>query len=116
LAGAYLFARPPLSQSEQEGWLASVTLATMLRLHLLQQWYFLSNPAIEEALNVLPTMRRFAGIELISDGIPDETMILTFCHLLEKQGVGEQIFQIVKAHLLARGMTPAWMHHHHSRP
>jgi len=44
-------------------------------------------------------MRRFAGIELISDRIPDETTILAFRHLLEKHNLGEQIFETVKAHL-----------------
>jgi IS5 family transposase len=77
----------------------------MLRVHLLQQWYSLSEPAIEEALIEVPTMRRFAGSELISDRIPDETPILTFRHLLEKHKLGEQIFETVKAHLRARGMT-----------
>jgi IS5 family transposase len=77
----------------------------MLRIHLLQQWYSLSDPAMEEALIEVPTMRRFAGIELISDRIPDETTILTFRHLLEKHELGEQIFETVKAHLSARGMT-----------
>ena len=80
-------------------------LATMLRIHLLQQWYSLSDPAMEEALIKTPTMRRFAGIELISDRIPDETTILTFRHLLEKHELGEQIFETVKAHLRERGMT-----------
>jgi len=80
-------------------------LATMLRVHLLQQWYSLSDPAMEEALIEVPTMRRFAGINLISDRIPDETTILTFRHLLEKHGLGEQIFETVKAHLSERGMT-----------
>jgi len=80
-------------------------LAMMLRIHLLQHWYSLSDPAMEEALIEVPTMRRFAGIELISDRIPDETTILTFRHLLEKHGLGEQIFEVVKAHLSARGMT-----------
>jgi IS5 family transposase len=50
-------------------------------------------------------MRRFAGIELISDRIPDETTILTFRHLLEKHELGEQIFETVKTHLSARIMT-----------
>jgi IS5 family transposase len=45
-------------------------LATMLRVHLLKHWYSLSDPAMEEALIEVPTMRRFAGIELISDRIP----------------------------------------------
>jgi IS5 family transposase len=81
------------------------SLASMLRIHLLQQWYPLSDPAMEEALIEVPTMRRFAGIELISDRIPDETTILTFRHLQEKHELGEQIFETVKAHLSARGMT-----------
>jgi transposase, IS5 family len=69
----------------------------MLRIHLLQQWYSLSDPAMEEALIEVPTIRRFAGIDLISDQIPDETTILSFLHLLEKQKLGEQIFEMVKA-------------------
>ena len=88
-------------------------LAMMRRIHLLQQWYSLSDPAMEEALIETPTMRRFAGIELISDRIPDETTILTFRHLLEKHGLGEQIYccaedfvyETVKSHLSVRGMT-----------
>ena len=77
----------------------------MLRVHLLQQWYSLSDPAMEEALIEVPTMRRFAGIELISDRIPDDTTILTFRHLLEKHDLGKQIFETVKTHLSARAMT-----------
>ena len=56
-----------------------------------------------QALIEIPSMRRFAGIELISDRIPDETTILTFRHLLEKHDLGEQIFETVKAHL---GVAP----------
>ncbi len=51
--------------------------AIMLCIHLLQQWYSLSDPAMEEALIEVPTTRRFVGIELIADQIPDETVILT---------------------------------------
>jgi IS5 family transposase len=50
-------------------------------------------------------MRRFAGIDMISDRIPDETTILTFRHLLEKHNLGKQIFEVVKAHLKANGMA-----------
>ncbi len=50
-------------------------------------------------------MGRFAGIELISDRIPDETTILIFRHLLEKHKLGEQMIEAVKAHLSERGMT-----------
>ena len=60
---------------------------------------------MEEDLVEGLTMARFAGIELISDWIPDETTILTFRHLLENYDKGEQIFESVKAHLNERGMT-----------
>jgi IS5 family transposase len=80
-------------------------LATMLRIHLMQQWYSLSDPAMEDALIEVPTMRRFAGIDLLSDRIPDETTILSFRHLLEKRHLGERIFETVKAHLKERGMA-----------
>jgi len=63
-------------------------LSTMLRIHLLQQWYDLSDPAMEDALIEVPTMRRFAGIDIISDRIPDESTILAFRHLLEKHALG----------------------------
>ena len=80
-------------------------LETMLRIHLMQHWYSLSDPAMEDALIEVPTMRRFAGIDLISERIPDETTILAFRHLLEKHDLGQQIFETVKAHLKARGMA-----------
>ena len=54
---------------------------------------------MEDALIEVPTMRRFAGIDLDSERIPDETTILAFRHLLEKRNLGEQMFKTVKAHL-----------------
>jgi IS5 family transposase len=96
---------PHYPKASKKGGRPPYPLATMLRIHLLQQWYSLSDPAMEDALIEVPTMRRFAGIELISDRIPDETTILTFRHLLEKHGLGEQIFDRVKALLAARGVT-----------
>jgi len=50
-------------------------------------------------------MRRFAGIELFSDRIPDESKILIIRHLLEKHELGEQSFEMVKRHFIARNMT-----------
>ena len=71
----------------------------------MQQWYSLSDPAMEDALIEVPTMRRFAGIDLISDRIPDETTILSFRHLLEKNKLVQEIFDIVKVHL-KQGVWP----------
>jgi IS5 family transposase len=60
---------------------------------------------MEEALIEEPIMLYFAGIKMIGERIPDETMILTFRHLLEKHGLGEQICETVQSHLSERGMT-----------
>jgi IS5 family transposase len=71
----------------------------------MQQWYSLSDPAMEDALIEVATIRRFAGIDLISDRIPDETTILAFRHLLEKHELGQKIFETVMADLKQRGIA-----------
>ncbi len=96
---------PYYPRTSNKGGRPPYPLATMLRIHLMQQWYSLSDPGMEEALIEVPTMRRFAGIDMISERIPDETTILAFRHLLEKHNLGEQIFETVKAHLKERGMA-----------
>jgi IS5 family transposase len=75
---------PNYSKTSSKGGRPPYPLETMLRIHLLQQWDGLSDPTMEDALIEVPTMRRFAAIELISDRIPDVTTILAFRHLLEK--------------------------------
>ena len=79
-------------------------LQTMLRVHFLQQWYALSDPAMEEALYEIPTLRRFAQLGG-RDAIPDETTILNFRRLLEAQGLAKKIFERVKAHLARKGQS-----------
>jgi transposase, IS5 family len=64
----------------------------MLRIYFMQQWFNLSDPAMEDALYDSESMRRFAGIELSDDAIPDETTILRFRHLLEKHYLTQAIF------------------------
>ena len=80
-------------------------LETMLRIYFLQNWYALSDPMAEETLYDSEAMRRFAGIELGDDRIPDETTILNFRHLLERHGLTEAIFADVNAHLADKGIT-----------
>ena len=96
---------PVYPKARSKGGRPSYPLATMLRIHLMQQWYSLSDPAKEDALIEVPTMRRFAGIDSISDRIPDESTILSCRHLLEKHDLGQQIFETVKADLKQRGMA-----------
>ena len=80
-------------------------LETMLRVYFLQQWYALSDPMAEEMLYDSEAMRRFAGIELGDDRIPDETTILNFRHLLEKHALTERLFVEVNKHLADQGIT-----------
>ena len=96
---------PHYPKTSSKGGRPPYPLATKLRIHLMQQWYSLSDPAMEDALIEVATIRRFAGIDLISDRIPDETTILSFRHLLEKHDLGQKIFESVKAHLKQQGMA-----------
>ncbi len=79
-------------------------VATMLRIHFLQQWYSLSDPGMEEALYEIPTLRRFAQLSGL-DAIPDETTILNFRRLLETHGLAGRIFERVNAHLARKGQS-----------
>ena len=80
----------------------------MLHIHLLQQWYSLSDPAMKEALIKVLTMRCFAIIELMNVGISNETTILTFRQLLEKHGLDKKACDGIKALLAARSVTLVW--------
>jgi len=79
-------------------------LEWMLRIYFMQQWYGLSDPAMEDALYDSESMRRFAGIDLGEDMIPDETTILNFRHLLEKHRLTEKIFEKTRLYLKDRGL------------
>ena len=71
-------------------------LERMLRIYFMQQWFNLSDPQAEDALYDSESMRRFAGVELSEDTIPDETTILRFRHLLEEHRLTEAIFAAVR--------------------
>ncbi len=77
-------------------------LEAMLRVHLMQNWFALSDPAMEEALYEITSLRTFAGLGM--ESIPDETTILNFRHLLEASDLAEDIFKQVNAHLARKGL------------
>lgn len=77
---------------------------TMLRIHFLQQWFNLSDPAMEEALYDTPMFREFAGLDMGEDHLPDESTILRFRHLLEQHQLSLQILATVNATLAAKGL------------
>jgi len=84
-----------------------IGLERMLRLHFLQHWFNLSDPAAEEALYDSLSMRRFVGIDLGREPVPDETTILNFRHLLERHDLGKPLFDRVNEHLASRGLKVA---------
>jgi IS5 family transposase len=69
----------------------------MLRIYFMQNWFNLSDPAAEDSLYDSESMRRFAGIELAEDAVPDETTILRFRHLLERHQLTERIFTEIRS-------------------
>src|SRR5205814_7980174 len=84
-----------------------VGVERMLRIYFLQQWFNLSDPAVEEALYDSLAMRRFAGIDLGREPVPDETTVCRFRHLLEKHDLGRRLFDEVQRHLAAQGLKVA---------
>jgi len=84
--------RPPMS------------LETMLRIYFMQQWYALSDPAMEDALYEIESMRRFARLELADDALPDETTILKFRHLLERHKLTAEMMNVINNTLEQRGL------------
>ena len=84
-----------------------VGVERMLRIYFLQQWFNLSDPAMEEALYDSAVMRRFAGIDLGQEAAPDESTILHFRHLLEKHQLGGAMLDSVNEHLGERGIKIA---------
>jgi IS5 family transposase len=81
-----------------------VDMETMLRIYFLQQWFDLSDPAAEDAIYDSESMRRFVGVELGDDTVPDETTILRFRHLLERHQLTEAMFALVRRLLEAKGL------------
>jgi transposase, IS5 family len=79
-------------------------LERMLRIYCMQQWFQLSDPAMEDALYDIESMRRFAGIELSVDAVPDETTLCRFRHLLEEHELTAIIFAEIQDYLESQGL------------
>jgi IS5 family transposase len=79
-------------------------IETMLRIHYLQQWFGLSDPAMEEALHDVPLYREFARLEGATARLPDETTILRFRHLLERHDLAVDMLRVVNDLLQHKGL------------
>ena len=81
----------------------SYPVLTLVRLLLLQQWYCLSDPGLEEAVDDRLSFRRFAGLPL-DEGVPDHSTIWRFRQELERQGLSEALFAEINRQLDAKGL------------
>ena len=81
-----------------------IGIERMLRIHFLQHWFALSDPGAEEALYDSRAMRRFVGIDLGREPVPDETTICKFRHLMERHNLGDELFRLVNVYLQENGM------------
>ena len=78
-------------------------LMAILRVHLLQNWFGYSDPAMEEALYETTILRQFSGLRL--ERIPDETTILNFRRLLENNELAAGILAVINGYLGDRGLS-----------
>lgn len=76
----------------------------MFKALLLQQWYGLSDPGLEEALADRLSFRRFCGFSL-ADRTPDETTFVRFRAALAERGLSEGLFAEAARQLEARGLV-----------
>jgi hypothetical protein len=78
-----------------------VGLERMLHMYFLAHWFNLSDPALEEVLHELVSMRAFVGIDLGCELVPDETTVCKFRLPLERHDLGRRLFEQVPV-LIAR--------------
>ncbi len=79
-------------------------LEQMLRIYFVQQWFNLSDPAVEEALYESHSLREFVGVDLGKEPAPDETTVCKFRHLLEEHDLGGEMLEAVNQHLQSKGI------------
>ena len=78
-------------------------MTSMLRIHLMLNWFGLSDPGMEEALYEIVLMRQFAQLPL-TGALRDETTALNFRRLLETHQLAPKLLEAVNAHLTEKGL------------
>jgi IS5 family transposase len=81
-----------------------IGLKRMLRMYFVQHWFNLADEACEDALLDSTALRRFVGIDLGRERVPDATTLLKFRRLLEKHDLGAALFAKVGEVLQAHGL------------
>ncbi len=82
----------------------AIGLERMLRIHFIQHWFNLSDPAVEDALYDSRALRQFVGIDLGREPVPDETTICKFRHWLERYNLGDELFRLINDYLKENGL------------
>lgn len=75
----------------------------MFKIHLLQQWYDLSDRQAEYQINDRLSFRKFLGLGMESD-IPDATTIENFRHLIEERNWGDKLVKLLDDYFVANGL------------
>jgi len=70
---------------------------------LLQRWYNLSDPGLEEAIRDRLSFQRFLGLSF-QDSVPDETTFCRFRGTLAQTGLAERLLEVLEAQLAAKGL------------
>lgn len=76
----------------------------MLRIYFLQLWFTLSDSEVEDALRESWAMRRFVGVDIAGERLPDENAVASFRDLLEQHDLGEEIRARLSRQFQANGM------------
>ncbi len=80
-----------------------IVIEKMLRMYLLQIWFNLSDPATEDAIYNSYAMRKFTGIDFMTESVPDETTLCKFRHLLEANGAPKLFFDAIDRGMVQQG-------------
>ncbi len=92
-----------LNEKNSQGGPRPYNKISMFKAILLGQWHNLSDPGLEEALNVRLDFMMFTKFELGED-VPDETTICRFRNKLIEKGLHETLFREVNAQLETHGI------------
>jgi IS5 family transposase len=95
--------RPLYRNTSAKGGRPNVPVIVMLKITMMQRWFGLSDPAMEEAILDRLSFRRFLGLG-IDDPAIDHATIALFRKRLHDAGLASELFDIVNVHLQAQGL------------
>jgi IS5 family transposase len=89
---------PPLPPGTGRRGRQPMPLASMLRIHCMQNWFRFSYRQMEDASYEIESIRRLAGFGSVANALPDETTILNFRHWLEKKQPTQKRLKTINAY------------------